>query len=51
MSEQVRSTRPNAVIDPEMFPAEHMQSRSGRIIALVAFILFCAAGGLAWFAL
>ena len=51
MSEQMRSTRPNAVVDREMFPSAHMQSRSGHIIALVAFILFCAAGGLAWLAL
>jgi hypothetical protein len=50
MSEQMRSTRPNAVVDPEMFPAAHTQSRSGHIVALVAFILFSATGGLAWLA-
>ncbi len=52
MSErQMRTIRPNAVVDPLMFPSDYIQSRSGLTIALVAFILFCATGGFAWFAL
>jgi hypothetical protein len=51
MVRQVTSGRPNAAVDPQINPSSQPQSRSGVVIAIAAFLVFSAAGAVAWLAL
>jgi hypothetical protein len=51
MVTQVTSGTPNAAVDPQINPSSQPQSRSGVVIAVVAFLVFSAPGALAWLAL
>ena len=48
--QQTDSRRPNAAVDPEMFPAQHNRGKYSGAIVAVVFAIFCASGLLAFFA-
>ena len=48
--QQTDNRRPDAAVDPEMFPAQHNGGTHSGSIAAVVFAIFCASGLLAFFA-